>query len=109
MYQMSEAILELGRCQASSMKICSDRLLSGGGGTMRAGGTLRRTTGFYSVLRQKELGNIYSRVCHKNTVISPPNCALASSIITLTQFLPGIFVLPLCLTKVKDAFHPNHP
>lgn len=32
MYQMSSAILELGHCQASSIKIHSDRLLSGGGG-----------------------------------------------------------------------------
>lgn len=45
MYQMSKAILELGCCQASSIKIGSDRLLSGGGGTARAGGTQRRMTG----------------------------------------------------------------
>lgn len=75
---------------------------------MRAGGTPRRMTGFYSVLRQREQGNTYSRVCHKNTVISPPNGALVSSIITLSKnVLPGISVLLPRLAEVKEAFHPN--
>lgn len=99
MYQMSSAILALGHCQASSIKIHSDRLLSGGGGDSVGLRDGEEDDGL--LLRQKEQGNIYSRVCHNNAVISPPNCALVSSIITFTKCLHGYFIL---LLNLKEHF-----
>lgn len=59
-YQMSRAILELGHCQASSIKICCDRRYNGGGwrGTLKVGGTLGGRTGLHSCCTSQNEGQI---------------------------------------------------
>lgn len=45
---------------------------------MRHGGTLRQKDGRLLCAKAERAGNIYSWVCHKKPVISPPNCELVS-------------------------------
>lgn len=75
---------------------------------MGGGGSVGRGDGEeddrHSVLRQKEQGNTYSGACHDNAVISPPNCAPVSSIITFYRMSAWIFYFA---AKFKGAFHPN--